>query len=145
MKVSHLNPWLRRTLQVIIFEAIAITVITIGAVILTDQSVLSSSAYAASTSVVAIIWNYVFNTFYEFWESKQHKKGRTLLRRIVHAILFELGLIIFLVPLMAWWFHISLITAFIAEIGLLVFFLIYSISFNWCFDRIFGLPRSAVA
>lgn len=145
MKISHLNPWLRRALQVVIFEAIAITAITVGAVILTNENVLSSATYAVSTSVIAIIWNYVFNTLYEFWESRQHKKGRTILRRIIHALLFELGLVIILVPLMAWWFHIALVTAFIAEIGLLVFFLVYSITFNWCFDRIFGLPRSAVA
>lgn len=143
MKVSKMNPWLRRALQVTLFEAIAIAVITTGALLLTDEKFFSSMAYAASTSVVAVIWNYIFNTGFEYWEAKQTVKGRSLLRRAVHAILFESGLIFTLVPLMAWWFKITLLTAFVAEIGLIIFFLVYSISFNWAFDKIVGLPQSA--
>jgi uncharacterized membrane protein len=29
------------------------------------------------------------------------------------------------------------------EAGLLVFFLVYTYAFNWCFDHVFGLPASA--
>lgn len=145
MKVSTLNPWLRRILQVSIFEIIAIAAITAGAMLLTNQDLMNSSAYAALTSIIAVAWNYLYNTIYEFWESRQKKKGRTVFRRIVHATLFEIGLVLIFVPLMAWWFSVSPLNAFIAQIGILIFFLCYSISFNWCFDRIVGLPRSAVA
>lgn len=143
LKISTLNPWLRRALQVSIYEAFAIAAITIGALILTDETVFSSAAYAASTSVVAITWNYIYNTLFEYWETRQTIKGRSVRRRIAHAIGFELGLVATLVPLMAWWFHISLTAAFIAEIGLMIFFMVYTFIFNWGFDRVVGLPRSA--
>jgi len=143
MKVSKMNPWLRRALQVTVFEAIAIAVITIAALFLTEENFLSSMTYAALTSAVAVVWNYIYNTGFEYWETTQTVKGRSFLRRIVHAVGFEFGLIVTLVPLMAWWFNITLLTAFIAEIGLMIFFLVYSISFNWGFDKIVGLPQSA--
>jgi len=43
------------------------------------------------------------------------------------------------------WFEITLWQAVVMEAGLLVFFMVYTFVFNWCFDRIFGLPASAQA
>lgn len=143
MKVSTLNPWVRRALQVFLYELIAILVVTIAAVLLTEENSLSSLSYATITSMIAVAWNYIYNTGFEYWETRQTTKGRSLLRRIVHAIGFELGFVVTLVPIMAWWFHLSLVTAFIAEIGIMIFFLLYSLAFNWAFDKIFGLPKSA--
>ena len=61
-----------------------------------------------------------------------------------HAIGFELGFIITLVPLFAWWLHIGLWQALVLDIGLSVFFLVYTFVFNLGFDKVFGLPASAV-
>jgi uncharacterized membrane protein len=49
-----------------------------------------------------------------------------------------------LLPVMPPWLDISLAAAFVANVGLLVFFFIYAIAFRWAFDRFFGLPASAV-
>ena len=48
-----------------------------------------------------------------------------------------------LIPLMAWWFDVSLWQAAVMEAGLLIFFMVYTFAFNWAFDRVFGLPASA--
>lgn len=143
MKVSRLNPWVRRILQVSLFEAIAITLVTLLALLFTNEDFFSSISYAIVTSAIAVVWNYAYNTGFEYWETKQTVKGRSLLRRLAHAIGFELGFVVIFVPLMAWWFNFTLLYAFIAEIGLMVFFLLYSLSFNWAFDKIVGLPQSA--
>ena len=50
-----------------------------------------------------------------------------------------------LVPLFAWWFNVSLWQAFVMDLALIVFFLCYTFVFNWVFDRVFGLPASAMA
>ena len=92
MKISKMKPWLRRILQVVVFEAIAIAVITVTALILTEENALSSMSYAALTSAVAVVWNYIYNTGFECWEVGQTVKGRSLLRRVVHAIGFEAGI-----------------------------------------------------
>ena len=61
----------------------------------------------------------------------------------MHGIGFEGGLVFILVPIMAWWLKISLLEAFLADLGLLIFFFIYTIAFTWVFDKVFGLPLSA--
>ena len=42
-----------------------------------------------------------------------------------------------------WWFGITLQHALVLEIGLALFFLLYTFVFNWSFDKVFGLPASA--
>ena len=72
-------------------------------------------------------------------------RGRNVARRIAHAVGFEGGLVLTLVPLFAWWFNVTLWQAFVMDLALIVFFLCYTFVFNWFFDRTFGLPASAQA
>ena len=59
------------------------------------------------------------------------------------SVALKLNAALVLIPLMAWWFNVGLWEAAVMEAGLLVFFLCYTYVFNWCFDRVFGLPASA--
>lgn len=133
----------RRVLYVTIYEIIAIVVATWGLAGLTGQSAEHSSVIAVAASAIAVAWNLVFNSLFERWESRQRVRGRSIARRLAHAIGFEGGLVIFLVPLFAWWFDVTLWRALMMDIGLMVFFLCYTFVFNWGFDRMFGLPASA--
>jgi uncharacterized membrane protein len=94
-------------------------------------------------SAVALCWNYVFNAAFEWWESRQAVKGRSLVRRVVHGAGFEGGLTLILVPVMAWWLDTTFLNAFLANVGLLLYFFVYAIAFTWAFDKVFGLPQSA--
>ena len=134
----------RRVVFVGLYELIAIIVSSL-LFMATGQDTGSSGVMAVAASSIAILWNITFNHLFEKWELRQTKKGRSLLRRIVHAVGFEGGIAAMLIPLMAWWFEISLWQAVVMEAGLLVFFMLYTFVFNWCFDRIFGLPASAQA
>lgn len=134
----------RRVVFVGLYEFIAIVVS--GALFMAiGQEASASGVMAVAASTIAICWNIVFNWLFEKWEAAQTKKGRSVLRRVVHAIGFEGGIAAMLIPLMAWWFSISLWEAAVLEAGILVFFMVYTFVFNWCFDRIFGLPASAQA
>ena len=65
-------------------------------------------------------------------------------RRAVYAVLYEaIGLVILMVPFLAWWMQVGLLEALIYDIALVVFFGIYTLGFTWAFDRVFGLPQSA--
>lgn len=141
-KVTGLQGPKRRVIYVSLYETIAIIVSSLIFMAI-GQSAEHSGVMAVVASALAIIWNVSFNTLFERWEARQTVKGRSILRRVVHAIGFEGGLALMLIPLMAWWFGISLWEATVMEAGLLVFFLIYTYAFNWSFDRLFGLPASA--
>ena len=134
----------RRVVFVGLYELIAIIVSSL-LFMATGQDSGSSGVMAVAASTIAILWNLTFNWLFERWELRQTQKGRSVLRRIVHAVGFEGGIAAMLIPLMAWWFEITLWQATVMEAGLLVFFMVYTFVFNWAFDRIFGLPASAQA
>ena len=136
------GPW-RRVLYVTLYELIAIAVATAGLAQLSGQGAGHSSVVAVAASAIAVLWNVVFNWAFERWESRQTVRGRSVARRVAHAIGFEGGLVFTLVPLFAWWFKVSLWDAFVMDLALIVFFLCYTFIFNWAFDRVFGLPASA--
>jgi uncharacterized membrane protein len=133
----------RKVVYITLYEIIAITMSTAGLALLSGANMGHASVAAVAASAIAVVWNLVYNTLFERWEARQAKRGRSLLRRAVHAIGFEGGLVVTLVPLFAWWLEISLWQAFVLDLGLIVFFLVYTFVFNLLFDRIFGLPTSA--
>lgn len=142
--VTGLQGARRRVVFVTLYEAIAIAVTSL-IFMAVGQGAGASGAMAVVASTLAIAWNVAFNALFERWEARQSVKGRSVARRVAHAIGFEGGLALMLIPLMAWWFHVSLWQATVMEAGLLLFFLAYTYAFNWAFDRIFGLPASAQA
>jgi uncharacterized membrane protein len=133
----------RRVVYVGLYEFIAIVLSAILLEMMSNAGAAESLGLAVAASAVAIIWNLVFNSLFERWETSRKQQGRSLGVRIVHAIGFEGGLLVFLIPLVAWWYDVSFWQALIMDLGLLVFFLVYTFVFTWTFDRVFGLPVSA--
>lgn len=129
-----MTPRTRRIVYVASYELTAIA-LTLGGLMLLGFGGGHSGTIAVLSSTVAVIWNFTWNTLFEAWEAR-HPGPRTLRRRLVHSLGFEGGLVVFLVPLIALVLQASLIEAFILEIGLLAFFLIFTFVFSWVFDRI---------
>lgn len=138
-----MTPVTRRVVQAVLYEVFAIAFV--GPVLgwAFGRPIESTLLLAFVMSSVALAWNYVFNTLFERWESRQHAKGRSLRRRLTHGLGFEGGLTFMLVPIMAVWLDTTPLNAFVANLGLLVFFFCYAVVFTWAFDRVFGLPQSA--
>lgn len=137
-----MSPRNRRVLQAVFYEVFAIAFVGPVLAVAFDKPATSTLGLAIALSSIALVWNYVFNTFFERWEARQTVKGRSFLRRLAHGAGFEGGLVFLLVPVMSFWLEISLIDAFLANLGLLAFFFVYAIGFTWAFDRVFGLPQS---
>ena len=140
-----MSPTIRRVFQAVLYEAIAIGFVGPTISFLFSEPVTSTIGLAVCMSTVALTWNYLFNGLFEKWEAKQAVRGRSLLRRLAHGLCFEGGLLLMLVPIMAWWLDTTMLAAFMADLGILAFFLVYALVFPWAFDRIFGLPQSALA
>lgn len=132
---------LRKTVQAVLYEGIALSLVTPALAWLFDRPLADSGALALVLSGLAMIWNIVFNQLFEAWVAQQKQPMRAARRRLGQAIGFEGGLLIFLTPLVALWLNISLWDALWTNAGFFVFFLGYSLAFNWGFDRVFGSPR----
>ena len=62
--------------------------------------------------------------------------------RVLHAVLFEAGLIVLLIPFIAWYLDISLWAALVMDIAIVVFYLVYAFFFNIAYDRVFPIPNA---
>jgi uncharacterized membrane protein len=96
-------------------------------------------------TTIAMLWNLIYNTLFERWEARQAKRGRSVARRVAHAIGFQLTLVVYLIPLIAWWLDMSLVEAFLVDLAFIILVPCYTFAYNWAFDRLFGLPTSALA
>ncbi|HEX7381054.1 MAG TPA: PACE efflux transporter [Nevskiaceae bacterium] len=139
---GRLQGWKRKIVYVGLYEAIAIVASSTGLSFGADSQLEYAGAAAVTASVIAVIWNIIFNTVFEFVEARLRIRGRGLADRVVHALCFEGGLVFILAPVFAWWLDISLAHALMLDLGLAMFFVIYTFSYNWIFDRVFGLPAS---
>jgi uncharacterized membrane protein len=140
---DRLSPRVRRVVQAVLYETLAVAFVTPVLAWGFDESVGSALGLSVTLSAIALCWNYAFNTWFERWERRQTTKGRSWRRRVVHGVGFEGGLTLFLVPTMAVWLDTSLWIAFLADLVFLAFFLVYTVAFTWAFDAVFGLPESA--
>ena len=138
-----LAPRTRRVVQAVLYELVAISLVTPAIAVFFDQGKGSALGLAVLMSSIALAWNYTFNAMFEWWEQRQIVTGRSALRRLAHGIGFEGGLGLILIPVMALWLQIGLWDAMLTELGFLLFFMVYTVAFTWCFDQLFGLPESA--
>ncbi|MCT8247914.1 PACE efflux transporter [Proteus vulgaris] len=132
----YLKPRPRKLVYAITFETLAILLSAVLLAILSQSQSNNSLPVAIAVSVIALIWNYIFNSFFELIESKLTIKKRTVIVRLTHAISFELGLFFFTIPLYMWWYNVGFIKAISMEITILVFFFIYTYLFTLAFDKL---------
>ncbi len=133
----------RKIVYVSLYETIAFACATLGFIGASDAPAATAGALSLFAAVFAVAWNFTYNALFERWEANRAVRGRSGLRRFAHAVGFELGFLIVLLPVVAWWLKISYLHSFLINLGLNLFFFCYTIVFTWAFDRIFGLPASA--
>lgn len=122
-----------RIAHALAFEGIALLICAPAMAWFMDKPLLHLGALTLMFSTVAMLWNMLFNYLFDH---AQRRLGfeRGLWARVSHALLFEVGLIVVLVPLAAWWLSIGLLEALLLDIVLILFFLPYTMAFNWIYD-----------
>lgn len=124
------------------FEAVGILLATpIGAKVF-GFPMTDIGAVAVISATIAMLWNYAYNWIFD--HLLVQATGSSLKApwmRVVHAVLFEGGLLVALIPFIAWYLQIGLIEALIMDVSLSLFFLVYAFVFNWVYDRLFPLPE----
>jgi uncharacterized membrane protein len=115
------------------FELIALVICAPLFSRLMGTTVAAMGALTLAISLIAMAWNVVYNTAFD---RLQRRLGlqRTAAMRVLHAVLFEFGLVLVTVPLAALWLEIGLWRALVLDAGLLMFFLPYTLVFNWVYD-----------
>lgn len=94
------------------------------------------------SATIATLWNMLYNYIFDL--ALRRSTGTTLKSgpvRVLHAMLFECGLLVVLMPFIAWYLSISLWQAFVMDLSFAIFYMVYALIFNWVYDRLFPLPE----
>lgn len=135
-----------RIRHTVLFELIGLAVVTPLGALVFGVPMGDFGVVAVVSTTIAMLWNYGFNLGFDHAMLRLYSDVRKTLRvRIVHAGLFEAGLLCLLVPFIAWYLGVSLWQAFVMDIALAGFYLVYAFGFNWCYDIVFPLPAREAA
>ena len=124
-----------RILHTVLFQVVALSIMSIGIAIFTDKDPLTMSKLSLVISVVAMIWNYVYNIIFDKIAGED-RINRNIKKRIFHAIFFEIGLFSFTIPFLMWGLNLDFWSVFWLDIGISLYFLVFSIVYNYCYDKI---------
>jgi uncharacterized membrane protein len=137
--MSHAKTFRSRFIHALGFELIGLLICVPLLSFAFDVSVTHAGVLTVMISLLAMTWNMIFNFMFDR-ALRRFRLWRGLLIRVIHATLFETGLLLIAVPLAAWWLEVGLIDALVLDLGLLLFFLPYTLIYNWAYDRLFE-PR----
>lgn len=135
-----------RVRQAVSFEVIGLILITPLGSLVFAEPLEDIGIIAIVGATVATIWNYVFNLLFDHallrLRSSVHK---TLMIRVLHAAMFEAGILAVLLPFIAWYLDITLMQAFLIDVSFAAFYLIYTFVFTWAYDMVFPVANGATA
>ncbi|EAW0778614.1 multidrug/biocide efflux PACE transporter [Salmonella enterica subsp. enterica serovar Taksony] len=122
-----------RIFHAVCFEGIATAILAPTTAWLMQRSVLEMGGLTILLATTAMIWNIIYNALFDrLWPA--HQVRRTAKVRALHALGFESGFIVIGISIVAWVLNVSLLQAFTLEIGFFLFFLPYTMLYNWAYD-----------
>ena len=124
-----------RVFHAVLFEILANVLTACFVAFILKVPFVHSAMLSFTSALTATIWNYISNKCFDGLQ-KTYGFKRNFTMRFIHAVIFEIGLIVLLTPVAMILLGLPLKQAFLVEIGLVLFFLPYTIIFNWSYDKI---------
>ena len=130
-----------RIRHVVLFELVALALVApLGGLVFGVPTGHFGMVAVASTTL-AMLWNYVYNLGFDHALRRLTGEVRkTPAVRVLHAVLFEVGLVFLLVPFIAWYLAVPLWRALVMDLSLACFYMVYAFAFNWAYDLVFPVP-----
>jgi len=126
---------LERLFHTVLFELLGASLVIIGLILFTNHQPEALSGTVIVLMSIAMAWNFVFNAVFDrLFPGKREK--RSLKMRLYSVLVFEAGLLLITIPVMAYILNVSLLEAFLLDISVTIFITIYAFTFNYCYDHI---------
>ena len=129
-----------RIRHAILFEVIGLALIIPLGTLLFGLPASDMGVIGVGSAFAATAWNYVYNLGFD--HAMQRLAGHTrksLPLRAAHAVLFKAGLLVILLPPIAWYLGMSLVQAFVMDVAIAAFCVAYAFVFNFAYDQTFPL------
>ena len=128
------------------FEIVGLAIFTPLAMLAFDQPAMDMGVIGLISATVATLWNFVFNMGFDRAMIRRTGSAvKSVPVRILHTLMFEGGLVVLLIPMIAWYLGITLWQALVMDIAIVAFYLVYTFFFNIAYDRVYPLPETRAA
>ena len=125
----------RRIIHALSYEIILLVIIAIALSFIFKVPMDVTGTLGIAMAVTSVIWNMIFNHYFEKFEAKRKLK-RTFGVRVLHAIGFEGGLMLATIPMVAYALNMPIWQAILTDLSLTTCILVYTFIFQWCYDHI---------
>ncbi|OAM26387.1 hypothetical protein A7P95_09395 [Eikenella longinqua] len=124
-----------RFIHSLLFEIGAVLISAIAVLLFGHSQAGTAFGMSVAVSVTAMVWNFVFNWgFDKIFTGRRERRDWGV--RMLQTGAFEGGLLFFTTPLIAWFLQIKLWQALLADLGLTLLIVLYSLAYNWAFDHL---------
>lgn len=124
-----------RVVHSVLFEFMLVVLFTLVLKFVTTSGTTTAFSLAMTITIVAVIWNFIYNWIFDKYVTGP-REDRTLKIRSIHAMLFEIGLLLPTLPIISYYLQIGFIDAFILDIGFVLFVLVFTVFYNYIYDRV---------
>ena len=125
----------RRIIHALSYEVILLVIIAVALSFIFEMPMEVTGILGVVMALTSVIWNMVFNHFFEKFEARKKLK-RTVGVRVLHAIGFEGGLMLATIPMIAYALEMGLWQAIVLDFSLTLCILVYTFVFQWVYDWI---------
>ena len=119
-----------RIINVFIFEAIAIFIITPLFSFIFNKPLVSIGFIAVLTSIIAMLINYVFNLFFDKWYTYPRYK------LLVRTVLFQIVILSFFIPFVMFMLDFNFYQSVVYNTSGSLFFMTYFYVYNFSFEKV---------
>ncbi len=130
-----------RIRHAISFELIGLALVAPLGALAFGMPIADIGVVGVAGATLATAWNYIYNLgFDRVMQRLTGSTQKSVAIRVLHAVMFEVGLLLALLPMIAWYLGISLTQALMMDVSFALFYMVYAFAFNWAYDRVFPLP-----
>ncbi|QFY61946.1 PACE efflux transporter [Rhizobium grahamii] len=130
-----------RIRHAISFELIGLALVTPLGALAFGMPMADIGVIGVAGATLATLWNYIYNLgFDHLMQRLTGGTRKSVAIRVLHAVMFEVGLLLALLPMIAWYLGISVVQALMMDVSFALFYMVYAFVFNWAYDRVFPLP-----
>lgn len=122
-----------RVIHTLLFEAIAIAIMTPAFGTLTGASAAHSGTLSVLISIGAVVANYLWTLVFDRWLPTRR---RSLGQRFLQSVGLEAVIAVYTIPLVMGLTGATFRTALALDAAALVFFLVYGMAYNAAFDAV---------
>ena len=126
-----------------LFEIFLLVILVpVGAMVL-DKHMADIGLLSIVLSLKAMLFNLIYNWIFDRLDARAGRipSERSVIGRVIHAVGFEVGLVLTSLPIVTWWLGLSIFQALLMDLVISSFVVVYTLAFTWGYDLLFPVKQ----